>query len=73
MKILKGYVHNCNCPKGCIAESYIVKEAVEFGAKYLSIVDAIRIPSNRNMTVDDDIEIGRPLSSVYVVIVDRNE
>ncbi|XP_028059523.1 uncharacterized protein LOC114263220 [Camellia sinensis] len=73
MKILKGYVRNRNCPEGCIAESYIVEEAVEFCAEYLSGVDAIGILSNRNMIVDDDIEIGRPLSSGYVVIVDRNE
>ncbi|GMQ07389.1 hypothetical protein CsSME_00051595 [Camellia sinensis var. sinensis] len=73
MKILKGYVRNHNCPEGCIAESYIVEKAVEFCAEYLSGVDAIGILSNRNMTVDDDIEIGRPLSSGYVVTVDRNE
>ncbi|XP_028091354.1 uncharacterized protein LOC114291688 [Camellia sinensis] len=73
MKILKGYVRNRNCPEGCIAESYIVEEAVEFCAEYLSGVDAIGILSNRNMTVDDDIEIGRPLSSGCVVTVDRNE
>ncbi|XP_028051458.1 uncharacterized protein LOC114256072 [Camellia sinensis] len=73
MKILRGYVRNCNCPEGCIVESYIVEEAVEFCAKYLSGVDAIGILSNRNITVDDDIEIGRPLSSGYVVTVNRNE
>ncbi|XP_028071943.1 uncharacterized protein LOC114274253 [Camellia sinensis] len=72
MKILKGYVRNRNCPEGCIAESYIV-EAVEFCAEYLSRVDAIGILSNRNMTVDDDTEIGRPLSSGYIVTIDRNE
>ncbi|XP_028091387.1 uncharacterized protein LOC114291726 [Camellia sinensis] len=49
MKILKGYVRNRNCPEGCIAESYIVEEAVEFCAEYLSGVDAIEIPSNRNI------------------------
>ncbi|XP_028104536.1 uncharacterized protein LOC114303594 [Camellia sinensis] len=73
IKILKGYVRNRNCPEGCIVESYIVEETVKFCAEYLSGVDAIGIPSNRNMTVDDDVEIGRPLSSGYVVTVDRNE
>jgi len=30
MKILKGYVKNRSRPEGCIAERYLVKEAVEF-------------------------------------------
>ncbi|XP_028080882.1 uncharacterized protein LOC114282405 [Camellia sinensis] len=66
MKILKGYVRNRNCPEGCIAESYIVEETVEFCAEYLFGVDAIGIPSNRNMTDNDDIEIGRPLLLIAV-------
>ncbi|XP_028064788.1 uncharacterized protein LOC114267901 [Camellia sinensis] len=63
----------CTNLRGCIAESYIVEEAVEFCAEYLSGVDTIGIPFSRNITVDDDIEIGRPLSSCSVVTVHRNE
>ena len=30
MRVLKGYIRNCTRLEGCIAECYIVKEAVEF-------------------------------------------
>nr|XP_011464801.1 PREDICTED: uncharacterized protein LOC101301980 [Fragaria vesca subsp. vesca] len=30
MKVFKGYVKNQHFPEGCIAEKYIVKEAIEF-------------------------------------------
>ncbi|KAH7833673.1 hypothetical protein Vadar_008628 [Vaccinium darrowii] len=60
MKVLKGYVRNHNRPEGCIAESYIVEEALEFCTEYLSGVDPIGIPNARNMTADNT-EIERPL------------
>ena len=44
MKTLKDYVHNCYRPEGCIAESYIVEEALDFCAEYLSNCDAIGLP-----------------------------
>ena len=47
MKILKGYVRNRRCPKGCIVESYIVEEAVEFCTEYLQDCEAIGLPINR--------------------------
>ncbi|XP_058211648.1 uncharacterized protein LOC131323825 [Rhododendron vialii] len=34
MKVLKGYVRNRNHPEGCIAESYIPEEGVEFCSDY---------------------------------------
>ncbi|RVW76434.1 hypothetical protein CK203_056883 [Vitis vinifera] len=36
MKVLKGYVQNHNRLEGCIAECYIVEEALEFYTEYLS-------------------------------------
>ena len=48
MKILKGYVRNRNRPEGCIAECYIVEEAVEYCSEYLSNMEAFGIPSMRN-------------------------
>jgi hypothetical protein len=72
MKVLKGYVRNRNCPEGCIAESYIAEEAVEFCTEYLSGVDAVGIPSSKNMTTDDP-ENGRPLSGGHVVTIDREQ
>ncbi|XP_073273266.1 uncharacterized protein [Primulina huaijiensis] len=44
MMILKGYVRNRNRPEWCIAECYIVEEAVEFFSDYLSNVHIIGIP-----------------------------
>ena len=41
MKVLKGYVRNRSRPEGCIVESYIVEEAMEFCSKYLSGVASI--------------------------------
>ena len=35
MKTLKGYVRNSKCPEGCVAESYIIEEALEFCAEYM--------------------------------------
>ncbi|XP_062103143.1 uncharacterized protein LOC133814164 [Humulus lupulus] len=41
MKILKGYVINRSRPEGCIVESYIVEEAMEFCSDYLSSVSSV--------------------------------
>ncbi|XP_057790299.1 uncharacterized protein LOC131007156 [Salvia miltiorrhiza] len=46
MKILKGYVRNRHQPEGCIAESYIVEEAVEYCSEYLANTYTIGIPSS---------------------------
>lgn len=53
MKVLKGYVRNQYRPEGCIAESYIAEEAIEFCTQYLPGVQHIGIPIARN---DDDDE-----------------
>ncbi|XP_024046507.1 uncharacterized protein LOC112100875 [Citrus clementina] len=44
MKGLKAYVRNRNNPEGCIAESYIAEEALEFCAKYVSNMRTIGLP-----------------------------
>ena len=41
MKILKGYVRNRIRPEGCIIESYIVEETMEFCLDYLSGVSSV--------------------------------
>ena len=71
-EVLKGYVRNRNCPEGCIAESYIVEEGIEFCVEYLSGMDAIGIPVDRNASFDD-AEIGRPLRGDRVIIIERGE
>jgi len=46
MKILKGYVKNHNRPEGCIVECYIYEEAIEVCSKYLTNIEAIRLPKS---------------------------
>ncbi|TXG66340.1 hypothetical protein EZV62_007615 [Acer yangbiense] len=70
MKVLKGYVRNRNHPEGCIAESYIAEEAVEFCTGYLSDVDGIGIPSCRNYGIKN---IGKPLPGGWVEKIDRKQ
>lgn len=71
MKVLKGYVRNRYHPEGCIAESYIAEEAVEFCTDYLADEKAIGIPLNKNF-VACDFEIGRSLPGGMLVRVERN-
>ena len=44
MKILKSYVRNHKHPTGCIAESYIEEEALEFCAEYMLNMSIVRVP-----------------------------
>ncbi|KAH9781219.1 hypothetical protein KPL71_008375 [Citrus sinensis] len=44
MKDLKAYVRNRNNPEGCIVESYIAEEALEFCAEYVSNMRTIGLP-----------------------------
>ncbi|WP_240450275.1 DUF4218 domain-containing protein, partial [Streptomyces sp. S1] len=48
MKVLKGYVKNRNRAEGCIVESYIAEESVEFCSEYLSTAEAIGLPKSTN-------------------------
>ena len=48
MKVLKGYVKNRNRAEGCIVESYIAEESVEFCSEYLSTAEAIGLPKTTN-------------------------
>jgi hypothetical protein len=44
MKIYKGSVRNRNRPEGCIVESYIAEEAIEFCSTYVRDADTIGVP-----------------------------
>ena len=72
MKILKGYVSNHNRLEGCIAECYIVEEAIEYCSEYLSDMKVVGIPSMRNECDGQEI-IGKPLSSSHVFRADAKE
>lgn len=63
MKVLKNYVRNRNRPEGCIAESYILEEAVEFYSEFLSGVDPIGMGIDMFKEKSDNFDIGKPLSS----------
>ncbi|XP_024195897.1 uncharacterized protein LOC112199069 [Rosa chinensis] len=66
MKTLKGYVRNRNHPEGCIAESYVVEEAVEFCSdRILSGENTVGIPS---IGIFDE-SCTKPLSGATVVSI----
>ncbi|XP_021846923.2 uncharacterized protein [Spinacia oleracea] len=47
MKILKDYVMNGSRPEGCIAERYVLEEAIEHCSQFLSSLEAVGIPKPR--------------------------
>ncbi|KAL0546093.1 hypothetical protein IC582_015998 [Cucumis melo] len=63
MKVLKNYVRNRHCPEGCIAECYIVEEAIEFCSDFLSEVDPVGLGIDRLDASLDNSSFGRPLSA----------
>ncbi|XP_024190421.1 uncharacterized protein LOC112194412 [Rosa chinensis] len=66
MKTLKGYVRNRNHPEGCIVESYVVEEAVEFCSdRILSGENTVGIPS---IGIFDE-SCTKPLSGATVVSI----
>ena len=66
MKTFKNCVCNRYHPEGCIAESYITEEALEFCAEYLSNCDAIGLPTDCQI----DFSIKRPLGGANIMVVD---
>ncbi|XP_074323280.1 uncharacterized protein LOC141660216 [Apium graveolens] len=46
LKILKEYVMNRSRPEGCIAERYLIEEAIEFWSEFIPNVDVIGLPVN---------------------------
>ena len=60
MKIPKNYVRNRHRPEGCIAESYIVEEAIEFCSDFLSGVDPVGLGIDRLDASLDNSSSGRP-------------
>nr|XP_017227491.1 PREDICTED: uncharacterized protein LOC108203237 [Daucus carota subsp. sativus] len=48
LKILKEYVMNRSRPEGCIAERYLIEEAIEFWSEFIPNVEAIGLPSDRH-------------------------
>ncbi|KAL6582754.1 hypothetical protein OROMI_004832 [Orobanche minor] len=48
LKILKDYSMNRSRPEGCIAERYLIEEAIEFWSEFIPNVEAIGLPSARH-------------------------
>ena len=61
MKVLKGYVRNKNRPEGCIAESYICEEVIEFCSEFQRGLDAVGNPIGRYQKLNDEDEVGAPI------------
>ena len=68
IKVLKGYLWNCNWVEGCIVECYIAKECIEFCIEYLSNVGAIGIPNTSNI----DQKVGVPIFRGHTMKFDSN-
>ncbi|KAL0553998.1 hypothetical protein IC582_007903 [Cucumis melo] len=61
MKVLKNYMRNRHHQEGCIAESYIVEEAIEFCSNFLYEVDLVGLGIDRLNAPLDNSTFGRPL------------
>ena len=61
MKVLKGYVRNKNRPEGCIAESYICEEVIEFCSEFQRGLNAVGNPMGRYQKLNDEDEVGAPI------------
>ncbi|KAL0551302.1 hypothetical protein IC582_010388 [Cucumis melo] len=62
MKVIKNSVRNRYRPEGCIAESYLIEEAIEFCFDLLYGVDHIGLETRKSQDHLDTSNIGRPLS-----------
>ncbi|KAL0541260.1 hypothetical protein IC582_021302 [Cucumis melo] len=62
MKVIKNSVRNRYRPEGCIAESYLIEEAIEFCFDFLSRVDPVGLGTRKLQDHLDTSNIGRPLS-----------
>ena len=58
MKVYKGYVRHRNRPEGCIAESYIAEEGIEFCSDYIGKTDPVGVPKARYVNTQDGRTIG---------------
>ncbi|KAL0556471.1 hypothetical protein IC582_004985 [Cucumis melo] len=62
MKVIKNSVRNRYHPEGCIIESYLLEEAIEFCSDFLSGVDLVGLGTCKSQDDLDTSNIGRLLS-----------
>ncbi|KAL0543801.1 hypothetical protein IC582_018906 [Cucumis melo] len=70
-EVIKNAVRNRNRPEGCIAEGYILEEAVEFCSEFLCGVDSIGLGCQKLRDNSEYSKLGRPLSSGVTSILER--
>lgn len=64
MKILKDFVRNTARPEGCIAESYLAEECMQFCREFLKKSTSVEEKPERNMEYENSsILEGRPISA----------
>ena len=63
MNVIKNAVRNRHRPEDCIAQGYILEEAVEFCSEFVCGVDPIGFGCQKLRDNYDNSELGRPLSS----------
>ncbi|XP_024178737.1 uncharacterized protein LOC112184731 [Rosa chinensis] len=66
MKVLKGYVRNRFHPEGCIAESYVGEESMEFCSEFFQRCNPIGVPK-------DQSKLCGPLSTAKLKCIDEKE
>ncbi|XP_024013230.1 uncharacterized protein LOC112087553 [Eutrema salsugineum] len=74
MKILKDYVRNPARPEGCIAESYLSKECMQFCNLFLKKTTSVEDKTERNVEYESrTILEGRPISAAKTITLTRQE
>lgn len=64
MKVLKDYVRNTARPEGCIAESYLAEECMQFCSAFLKKTTNVVEKDDRNTEYESEsILEGRPIST----------
>ncbi|CAE6176640.1 unnamed protein product [Arabidopsis arenosa] len=64
MKVMKDFVRNPARPEGCIAESYLAEECMQFCSEFLKKTTSVEEKPERNLEyVNNSILEGRPISA----------
>ena len=64
MKVLKDFVRNPARPEGCIAESYLAEEFLQFYSEFLKKTTNVQEKIDRNMEYENNsILDGHPIST----------
>lgn len=74
MKVLKDYVRNTARPEGCMAESYLAEECMQFCRSFLKKTTSVEEKLDRNTEYESNSIIdGRPLSAPKAITLSEND